>query len=93
MNVFVRPSILWYVLQWVNRTSITLRRGQTFQLVATVLPTNATNKSIRWSSSNPRTATVTTAGLIRAVNIGSNVITVRTVNQNKRATINVTVTR
>lgn len=77
----------------LNITSITLRRGQTFQLVATVLPTNATNKSVIWSSSNPRTATVTKAGLIRAVNIGSNVITVRTVNQNKRTTINVTVTR
>lgn len=42
----------------LNRSSISLEKGDTFDLCATVCPTNATNKSISWLSTNTNVATV-----------------------------------
>ncbi len=51
--------------------------GENFFLHATVCPTNATDKSVTWSSSNPTVATVNSeSGLVYAHNAGSTVITV-----------------
>ncbi len=36
----------------LNHSSVILKRGETFQLVATVYPGNATNKTVYWASSN-----------------------------------------
>lgn len=49
----------------LNRSSISLEKGDTFTLSATVCPTNATNKSICWSSTNPSVATVS-GGVVTA---------------------------
>ncbi len=49
----------------LNRSSISLEKGDTFDLYATVCPTNATNKSICWSSTNPSVATVS-SGVVTA---------------------------
>jgi formylglycine-generating enzyme required for sulfatase activity len=50
----------------------------TFQLTATVVPSNATDKTLTWVSSNTSVATVSAAGLITAVGNGSATITVTT---------------
>ncbi len=68
-----------------------LEVGATRNLNETVLPTNASNKSVTWSSSNTSVATVSNAGLVTAVAAGSATITVTTVNSSKTATCAITV--
>ncbi len=55
-------------------TSRTLEVGQTVTLVATVLPEEAENKSVTWSSSAPAIASVEN-GLVTALAVGSATIT------------------
>lgn len=57
----------------------------------TVYPSNASNKTVTWSSSNTGVATVTNYGYVKAVGSGTATITARTVN-GKTATCRVTVT-
>ena len=62
----------------IMKTKLTI--GQTVQLLANVLPTNATDKSVVWSSSDADVATVDENGLVTAVSIGTTVITTTSVN-------------
>ena len=54
----------------LNQTSLTLKEGETFQLVATLLPETATPKPIEWTSSIPAVAIVDENGLVTAVRKG-----------------------
>lgn len=67
--------------------------GETAQLVATVLPENASNRSVRWKSSNSRVASVSPLGIVTAKRVGSATITAVTVSGNKHAACKVTVTK
>ena len=69
----------------------TLTTGQFLQLEASVAPTNATNRSVIWSSSNPAVATVTGSGLVSGVSAGNATIAVTTVEGGHVATVAVTV--
>ncbi|NMH89495.1 Ig-like domain-containing protein [Flavivirga algicola] len=62
----------------VSPTAGTLNVGQTLNLNETVLPSNATNKAVTWSSNNIGVATVNADGLVTAVALGSATITVTT---------------
>jgi uncharacterized protein YjdB len=75
----------------VYPTSFISHPNLTTQLVATVQPFNATNKSVTWSS-NSSNATVDANGLVRGVRIGVATITVKTDvgNYTARTTVNVT---
>ena len=75
-----------------NKTSaeIYLNNDTGFSVSATVSPSNATNKNITWSSSNSNIASVNN-GYITAHNPGAATITVKTVDGNKQASINVVV--
>ena len=53
----------------LNKKSIELNPGETDTLVATVLPENATDKTVTWASSDPSIATVAN-GLVTAVKPG-----------------------
>lgn len=75
----------------VDPQTLTLNNGETAQLTATVLPENASNKTISWVTDNPDVVTVNSDGLVSAVGKGSAVITVRTHDGDKMATCNVTV--
>ena len=75
----------------LDNSSITLEVGSTKTLVATVVPSDAIDKSVTWSSNNTSVATVSTAGTVTAKAVGSAVITVRTNDGGKTATCNVTV--
>lgn len=66
--------------------------GEEQTLRAEVAPTNATNKSITWTSSTPTVATVAD-GKVTAVSAGSATITVTTVDGGKTATCEVTVSK
>ncbi len=74
----------------LNTESVTLVRGSTNQLTATVLPVDASDKSVTWSSGSDGIATVSSTGLVTAVGIGVTTITVETVN-GKTAECEVTV--
>ena len=50
----------------LNKTSVSLNVGDTYQLTAQVLPSNATNKQIEWTSSDSSIATVSSLGLVSA---------------------------
>lgn len=76
----------------VAPTSKSLVIGATQQLVPTVLPANATNKAVTYTSATPATATVSASGLITAVAVGTVNITVHTTDGNKTAVCAVTVT-
>jgi len=58
-------------------------------LTATVLPANATNKAVSWSSSNPGVASVDENGTVSFVSPGTAIITVTTVDGEKTATCSV----
>ena len=75
----------------LDKTTLGLTEGETARLTATVEPSNATNKSVTWSSDNESVATVTN-GVVTAVGAGTATITVTTVDQSKTATCEVTVT-
>lgn len=61
----------------VPAAAITLTAAApTFQLVPTVLPANATNKGVTYTSSTPAKATVSATGLVTRVAIGTTNITV-----------------
>ncbi|MBR6129413.1 MAG: Ig domain-containing protein [Bacteroidaceae bacterium] len=55
----------------LSQTTLSLAVGSTQTLTATVLPTNATNKSVAWTSSNTSVATVSQAGTVSALASGS----------------------
>ena len=76
----------------LNKTGITLSKGKTFALTATISPANASNKKVTWTSSNTKAATVDAKGKITAKGKGSATITVTTADGKKKATCKVTVT-
>ena len=74
----------------LNSTSITLKNIRNYKLTATVSPSNASNKTIIWTSSNSNVARVDANGNVTAVNEGTATITARS-NNGKTATCKVTV--
>jgi len=65
--------------------------GETYQLTATVLPENASEKAVTWTSSNEAVCTVSAGGLVTALSAGTATITVTTVDGGKTTTCEVTV--
>ena len=78
----------------LNKTELKLAVSDTEKLTATVEPSDATNQSVTWESSNTEAATVDQQGNVTAVSAdkGTAVITVKTVEGNHQATCTVTVT-
>lgn len=62
----------------LNADSITLTVGQSYNLIATVSPNDASNKTVTWSSSNSSIASVSSSGVVTANAIGNCTITVTT---------------
>ena len=61
-------------------------------LTATIAPSNATNKSVSWSSDKSDVATVDANGSVSSLKVGEANITVTTVDGSKTASCKVTVT-
>lgn len=75
----------------LNHKNCELHRiGETLQLVATVLPEDASNKEVRWASSNESVCMVSN-GIVVAVGYGTSVIIATTVDGNYMATCTVNV--
>lgn len=63
----------------ISESAITVPYSRTYQLTATVLPEDADDKSVEWSSSDETVATVTQDGLVTSVGKGGScTITVKT---------------
>ena len=75
----------------VNPTAVTLAINQYMYITPTVYPSNAANKSVTWTSSNPAAATVSSDGKVMGKAPGQTVITCRTNDGGKTATTVVTV--
>jgi uncharacterized protein YjdB len=76
----------------LDKTSLDMKTGDTSNLTATVTPDNATNKTVKWTSSDPSIATVDDNGKVTAVKEGSATITATTQdgsNQSATCTVNV----
>ena len=84
------PTVVPITSISLNKSSLSLYVGNTETLVATILPNNATDKSLVWSSSNSNIATVDN-GKIIAKAVGTTIITVSNADGTKKATCNVTV--
>jgi len=76
----------------INPTSASIIVGATQQLTASVLPANATNQAVSWSSSNSSIASVNSTGLVTANAPGSATITVTTQDGSRTATCTFTCT-
>lgn len=59
----------------LSQTALVLERDDFVRLTATVLPENAANKAVTWSSSNESVAEVTSTGGVAAVGLGTCTIT------------------
>jgi endoglucanase len=76
----------------LNTTSTSSAAGLNVQLSATVAPSNASNTSVSWSSSNNAIASVNSNGLITTKAAGSCTITATTTSGSKTANCALTVT-
>ena len=81
-------SVIGIVL---DRTSLTLTEGDTSRLIATINPSDATDKNINWKSSNSSIVSVDSKGNIKAIKPGSATITVTTIDGGHKAKATITV--
>lgn len=76
----------------LDKTSATMKLNETLQLTPTILPENAENKAIEWTSSNEEIATVSNTGLVTAKTVGNVTITVKATDGSEvTASCNITV--
>ena len=77
----------------VYNSDITVEEKLTKQIDFYVMPNLASNKEVVFSSSNEKVATVSETGYVKGIKEGNAVITIKSVDQGKTATVNVTVTK
>ncbi len=84
------PSIV-HVINVSISGSNTMYIGDTKKLTANINPSNASNKDVTWSSNNSEIVSVDGSGNIRANGVGQAIITVKTNDGGKTASITITV--
>ncbi len=87
-RVTVTESVAGITLNYREKT---IDIGETFVLKATVLPSDANDRGVTFTSSNPAIATVNEDGLVTGVSGGTTIIVVRTNDRGLIATCTVTV--
>ena len=70
----------------LNKNLLELNIGASETLAASVLPSNATNQAVTWTSSNNAVAAVNSGGVVTAVSTGTAVITAETADGGLSAT-------
>jgi uncharacterized protein YjdB len=89
-TVTVNASAVPVVSVSLNKTSTSLLVGGMETLIASVAPSNATNQNVMWESDAPYVATITN-GVITGMDLGYALITATTVDGDRTATCEVTV--
>lgn len=64
----------------LDKSELVLNEGGQGQLTATVLPENAADKTVTWTTSDATVATVSTDGLVNGVKTGTATVTATTIN-------------
>ncbi|ANQ52462.1 T9SS type A sorting domain-containing protein [Flammeovirga sp. MY04] len=77
-NSKIDPSVVRVESVSISGGNVTLQLDETAQLQAVVLPNNANNKNVTWSSSQPSVVSVDANGLVTALSDGSASIQVTT---------------
>lgn len=85
-SVTVNVNEVFVTSAKLNTTSIEINKGSTYTLVSDILPSNATNKKVTWSSSDNNIATVDANGIVTGKSTGTVTITVKTSDGSKTAT-------
>ena len=75
----------------ISPATLTVQHHYTAELKATITPSNATSKSVKWETSNKDVATVTNFGIVEGVKPGTAKITATTADGKFNATCEVTV--
>lgn len=75
----------------LNKKKVSISKGSTYSLAATLNPLNATNKKVTWSSSNKKIVTVSAKGVVKGIRKGTATVTVTTKDGKKTATCKITV--
>lgn len=77
----------------LSPTTLSVEEGKTVTLSAIILPADATNKNVQWSSGDENVATVSSLGVITGVKEGTTTIKVETEDGGFTANCSVTVTK
>ena len=85
------PDIVKVTGVTLNHNAITLEVGESIQLVATVLPSYATNQNVTWSVNNSNV--IVENGKIIGKEIGNAIVTVTTLDGNYTAQCSVTINK
>lgn len=77
---------IWLVVQKpekieLNENSIQLENGKATKLTTTITPENAFNKKVTWETSDSTVATVDSNGNVKAISVGTAIITAKTRNE------------
>ncbi len=75
----------------LNKKTATLLLNETVKLTATVKPSDASNKTVKWSTSKSSVATVSSSGLVTAKGGGTAIITAKTADGGYDVSCTVTV--
>ena len=91
LAVIVRDPVIPVVGIYTNVGALEMDIDERLTLVATVMPLNASNREVIWTSSNPSVVSVED-GVVVANSVGTATITVTTVDGNYKAYVYVVVT-
>ena len=88
----IKPTVKKVVKVSLSKKSVVLVKGRSTTVKVKVSPTNATNKKLKWTTSNSKVAVVNSRGKITAKGRGNATIKVMALDgSNKYATVKVTV--
>ena len=73
VDKFVHPESIS-----LNKTAVTLEKGKTVKLKATITPSDVSDKTVKWASSDNFVASVDSNGLVTALTPGKATVTVTT---------------
>ena len=91
-SVTVKANVVPVTEIKLDKSELSLQVGGTGKLTVTVLPSDATDRNVSYSSSDEKVATVSPDGTVTAVGVGKATITVSSSDGKVKATCSVTVT-
>ena len=89
-KVTVNAPVIEVIEIILNESEVDLKVGETVELVATVTPDDATDKTVTWTSSDETIATVDENGTVTAIGEGNAVITAKAGEKTAECKVNVT---